>query len=129
VFEQMHYVCFHYEFEHGELDVDEECGAGGCPSAVVNPRPMRRPQNLLILRDLTRDLGDRLTAEQRAWAQEYLDAGEWGLTVEMLADWLSEDELAITPDERAAFQTLASLMDISDRVMGAVALCPTRDPA
>lgn len=35
VFEQMHYVCFHYEFEHGEYDVDEECTAGGCPSAVL----------------------------------------------------------------------------------------------
>jgi hypothetical protein len=32
VFEQMHYVCFHYEFEHDPTDVDEECGAGGCPS-------------------------------------------------------------------------------------------------
>lgn len=35
VFEQMHYVCFHYEFEHGDFDVDEECAAGGCPSATV----------------------------------------------------------------------------------------------
>lgn len=34
VFEQMHYVCFHYGFEHGEFDVDEECDAGGCPSAL-----------------------------------------------------------------------------------------------
>jgi hypothetical protein len=32
VFEQMHYVCFHYEFEHGQTDVDAECAAGGCPS-------------------------------------------------------------------------------------------------
>jgi|GEM_PF-4075074 len=32
VFEHMHYVCFHYEFEHGDVDVDLECGAGGCPS-------------------------------------------------------------------------------------------------
>lgn len=31
-FERMHYVCFHYEFEHGDIDVDEECTAGGCPS-------------------------------------------------------------------------------------------------
>lgn len=31
----MHYVCFHYEFEHGEFDVDEECTAGGCPSASL----------------------------------------------------------------------------------------------
>ena len=43
VFEQMHYVCFHYEFEHDPADPDEECSAGGCPSAAVNPRPDRRP--------------------------------------------------------------------------------------
>ena len=41
-FERMHYVCFHYEFEHDPVDPDEECGAGGCPSAVVHPRPDRR---------------------------------------------------------------------------------------
>lgn len=39
----MHYVCFHYEFEHDRADLDEECGAGGCPSAAVSPRPERRP--------------------------------------------------------------------------------------
>jgi hypothetical protein len=39
----MHYVCFHYEFEHDPVDPDEECGAGGCPSAAVGPRPERRP--------------------------------------------------------------------------------------
>lgn len=33
VFEQMHYVCFHYEFEHDPSDPDEECHARGCPSA------------------------------------------------------------------------------------------------
>jgi hypothetical protein len=43
VFEQMHYVCFHYEFEHDPTDPDEECEAGGCPSAAVHPRPERRP--------------------------------------------------------------------------------------
>lgn len=35
VFERMHYVCFHYEFEHGAFDVDEECTPGGCPSASL----------------------------------------------------------------------------------------------
>jgi len=35
VFERMHYVCFHYEFEHGDNDVDQECGAGGCPSVSL----------------------------------------------------------------------------------------------
>ena len=32
VFEGMHYVCFHYEFEHAG-DPDVECQAGGCPAA------------------------------------------------------------------------------------------------
>lgn len=31
-FEQMHHVCFHYEFEH-EGDPDVECLAGGCPAS------------------------------------------------------------------------------------------------
>jgi len=35
VFERMHYVCFHYEFEHDPTDPDEECQAGGCPSASL----------------------------------------------------------------------------------------------
>ena len=35
VFEQMHYVCFHYEFEHNPTDVDQECAAAGCPSASL----------------------------------------------------------------------------------------------
>lgn len=35
VFEQMHYVCFHYEFEH-EGDPDVECLAGGCPASGLS---------------------------------------------------------------------------------------------
>ncbi len=31
----MHYVCFHYEFAHGDAHFDTECGAGGCPSASL----------------------------------------------------------------------------------------------
>jgi hypothetical protein len=34
-FEGMHYVCFHYEFEHDPADPDEECTAGGCPSGAL----------------------------------------------------------------------------------------------
>lgn len=30
-------MCFHYELEHNPTDVDEECSAGGCPSAWINP--------------------------------------------------------------------------------------------
>ncbi|MCC2316053.1 hypothetical protein [Cellulomonas xiejunii] len=35
VFEQMHYTCFHYEFEHAG-DPDIECTAGGCPAAGIS---------------------------------------------------------------------------------------------
>jgi hypothetical protein len=43
IFEGMHYVCFHHEFEHGGFDPDEECDAGGCPSSRLNapPRALR----------------------------------------------------------------------------------------
>lgn len=34
-FRRMHYVCFHYDREHGSTDVDADCGAEGCPSAAV----------------------------------------------------------------------------------------------
>jgi hypothetical protein len=52
---QMHYVCFHYEFEHDPIDPDEECSAGDCPSAAVNPRPERRPETRILVRDLLRE--------------------------------------------------------------------------
>lgn len=32
VFERMHYVCFHFEFEHGNVDRDQTCGLAGCPA-------------------------------------------------------------------------------------------------
>jgi hypothetical protein len=35
LFEHMHYMCFHYEFEHRDVDVDEECSSAGCPSASL----------------------------------------------------------------------------------------------
>ena len=43
IFERMHYVCFHYEFEHHGPDPDEECAAGGCPSSLFSsPAPPPR---------------------------------------------------------------------------------------
>lgn len=32
IYEGMHYVCFHYEFEHHDIDIDSECSVAGCPS-------------------------------------------------------------------------------------------------
>jgi hypothetical protein len=37
-FEQMHFNCFHYAFEHW-ADPDEECTLEGCGSEVPVPRP------------------------------------------------------------------------------------------
>jgi hypothetical protein len=48
ILERMHYVCFHFVFEHGGFDPDEECDAPGCPSSRFNsplPTPRRyRPE-------------------------------------------------------------------------------------
>jgi hypothetical protein len=39
ILERMHYVCFHFEFEHTGFDPDEECDAPDCPSSLFNPPP------------------------------------------------------------------------------------------
>jgi hypothetical protein len=42
ILERMHYVCFHFEFEHTGFDPDEECDAPDCPSAPFkSPSPHR----------------------------------------------------------------------------------------
>ena len=39
-FERMHWVCFHYEFEHGDtLDPDTACGDPSCPARAFDPTP------------------------------------------------------------------------------------------
>lgn len=38
-YEGMHWVCFHYEYEHGDLDVDSACRDPGCTSRMVDPDP------------------------------------------------------------------------------------------
>jgi len=35
----MHWVCFHYVFEHGDVDVDLACKDPKCPSRIVDPDP------------------------------------------------------------------------------------------
>lgn len=39
VFERMHYVCFHYEFEHDPADPDDDCGDPGCPTGALRRTP------------------------------------------------------------------------------------------
>jgi hypothetical protein len=37
VFEKMHFLCFHLEFEHGDYDPDEPCSDPGCFWRVSEP--------------------------------------------------------------------------------------------
>jgi hypothetical protein len=76
------------------------------------------------VRALGASVSDRLNDEQRRWLDEFLDAGEYGLALEMVADWLSEAGRRITPIERAEAKTLAEAMGNLDRVMGPLSLCP-----
>jgi len=39
VFEQMHWDCFHYAYEHdlgGDIPETQDCGQPGCPSAAAD---------------------------------------------------------------------------------------------
>ena len=34
VFEKMHWICFHFTYEHGEYDIDEACDDPSCPCRI-----------------------------------------------------------------------------------------------
>nr|BFE52719.1 hypothetical protein GCM10017745_61460 [Saccharothrix mutabilis subsp. capreolus] len=51
LFEGMHYVCFHYEFEHLDADPDDDCGVAGCPSAPAARHNDRLTALVEALRD------------------------------------------------------------------------------
>jgi hypothetical protein len=41
VFERMHFLCFHLEFEHGDHDPDQGCDVPGCPVAETHTNYLR----------------------------------------------------------------------------------------
>jgi hypothetical protein len=76
-FERMHYVCFHYEFEHDPVDPDQECEAGGCPSGALGGG-----------RDTVTSTARRLSAEATGgpiWENDTL-----GTYLEAMAAWLDD---------------------------------------
>jgi hypothetical protein len=81
------------------------------------------------LRGLVILLGERLSADQARFADELVDASEFGVALETLADWLSEEETPIPDDVRHDFETLSSKMGNVDRVMRPLGLCPSEDLA
>ena len=85
VFEGMHYVCFHYEFEHEsakpDADPDEDCGLAGCPSA---PAVRHKDRLLTTVRELVADWSDGPPANwDNHSLPDYLEA---------LAAWLDDCE-------------------------------------
>lgn len=68
----MHYVCFHYEFEHelgAAADPDVDCGVPGCPSG---PLPTKAPSEVAegLLREIAELLRDPHSASGREATME-----------------------------------------------------------
>lgn len=85
MFEGMHYVCFHYEFEHEsakpDADPDDDCGQPGCPSA---PAVAHRDRLVAAVRELLADWSDGQPAN---WDNHSLPE-----YLESLAAWLADCE-------------------------------------
>ncbi|MTA14044.1 MAG: MafI family immunity protein [Actinobacteria bacterium] len=69
-------------------------------------------------------VADRLTDDQRSWFAEFIAAGEYGIALEMLADWLSEADAPVFPAERTEAAALSKSMGNEERVVGPLNLCP-----
>ena len=79
-----------------------------------------------LLRGLLFRLHDRLLGKDVTLIAEFIDVGELGLALEQMADVLSEDERALSPDERADMLALVDRMHMDQRVPRALTLCPER---
>jgi hypothetical protein len=76
------------------------------------------------LRGLLVRLDDRLSAKDLVLIAEFIDVGELGLALEQMADALSEENLALSDDERADMLSVAERMKIVDRISRVLGLCP-----
>jgi hypothetical protein len=69
-------------------------------------------------------LGSRLTLDQARSADKLIDASEFELALETLADRLSDDATAIPDDVRRDFEKISLQMGNVERVMQPLDLCP-----
>jgi hypothetical protein len=65
-----------------------------------------------------------LTVDQARYLTNFIDVGEYRIALEMIADWLSESDSAVTASERAGAEELSISMGNIDRVMTPLSLCP-----
>ena len=75
--ERMHYVCFHYEYEHDRgardgVDVDADCGLLGCPSGVL-PVAYPGPEAQQALKEAADGL--RRPHDPEGWVIEFESSG------------------------------------------------------
>ena len=61
-------------------------------------------------------LEGRLPGKDISLVADFIDAGEFVLALEQMADVMGEDEQPLSPEERADMLALAERMQISDRV-------------
>lgn len=76
------------------------------------------------LRGLVILLDEKIAPDRVRLADELIDAAEFGLALEALADWLSEAGTPLTDELRADFDRLATQLGNHERVMTPLARCP-----
>lgn len=78
------------------------------------------------LRGLLIGVEDRLPPQTRDLVIELVDASEFGIALETMAEMLCEYDQPVTSSERADFMQLVRRMAMDDRVERNLALCPDR---
>jgi hypothetical protein len=78
------------------------------------------------LRGLVIMLDEALSTEQQRSAEALIDESEFGPALEVLADWLAENETPILADVRRDFERLSTQVGNAEAVMGSLAACPVQ---
>jgi hypothetical protein len=69
---------------------------------------------------------DRLPTKTGTFVGELIDASEFGIAVETMAEVLCESGQSVASEERAEFMELVRRMAMDDRVERNLAMCPAR---
>jgi hypothetical protein len=69
-------------------------------------------------------LAERLSSDQARFGDELIDASEFGVALETLADWLAEIETPIPDGVRRDFERLSVQMGNVECVMRPLDVCP-----
>ena len=81
-------------------------------------QPEARQQLERTLLDLLSRVADRLTPENQEFARDLIEAhGEYGVAMEMMADWLIEDDTPITSEEWALAHESSVAMGTAEGTM------------